>query len=143
MIQIPMSKDVKDHSPKIVAFFDRRQVICILAGAVYTLPAFLLMRSAGLDITINLTICTLLLAPVVMCGWVKMYGMPFETFFFRCMIPILLYPKKRTYETKNLFSGIEPEDRQKPGFKNAKRHKMSFREKKEYKELMQKYNSSF
>lgn len=143
MIQIPMSKDVKDHSPKLVSIFDRRQVICILIGGAYAIPAFLLMSNAGVGLTVNISIVAVLLAPAIMCGWVKLYGMPFEVFFFRCMIPILLYPKKRIYETKPLFSGIEPEDRQKPGFKKAKRHRMNFKEKKEYKELMQKYNSSF
>lgn len=138
-----MSKDVKEYSPKVISIFDRRQVVCILIGGAYAIPAFIFMHRAGVDITVNISIVTVLLTPPIICGWIKMYGMPFEVFFLKFMLPILFFPKKRVYETKSIFAGIEPEGAQKPGFKNAKRHKMRFKERKEYKELMQKYNSSF
>lgn len=143
MIEVQMSKDIKEYEPKIIAFFTRRQVICIIIAACYAIPLYFLLDYLELEISVSIPIVGVSLLPAIVCGWVKMYGMPFETFFFKCILPSLFYPTKRRYEDKNVFEEFKPEDITKPGFKQAKRHKMGYKEKKEYKESMTKYGSSF
>ena len=78
MIQIEMSKDINDFSPKIISIFDKRQLVCVGLASAYGLP--IVVNLTSVDIYTRLTIAIVLMFPVLMCGWVRLYGMYLEKF---------------------------------------------------------------
>lgn len=125
MIEIEMSKDIQDYEPKVVSVFSKRQIICLGIAAAYAVPLFFAM--SGLEITTRATIAVLAAAPAIACGYVKLYGLPLEQFFIRCILKQMLVPMKRKYKTVNEYDYLldEPETKEKkePNRKEKKRLK--------------------
>lgn len=141
MIEMEMSTDVKEYSPKIVAFLSKRQVACLAIGLSYGLPLFFAMKNV--DMNLRATICTILMMPPIACGWIKMYGMPLEVFIFKCVIPLLTKPNKRKYMTEDIY-GFEDKEKEKKrlvSFKNIQPKKLKRKEKKAKAKMYSKYNA--
>lgn len=138
MIQIEMSKDINDFSPKIISVFDGRQLKCIGIALSYGVPFALYMDS--IEITTRWTIAIVLMAPVFMCGWVKLYGMPLERFVWHIIRTRILAPPKRYYATKNSFDYFAPPDPLPPKPATAPPVKRKWRDRKKYREDMKKYD---
>lgn len=138
MIQVEMNKDIRDFSPKVISIFDKRQLICVGLSALYGVP--IMLYATSLDIYTRITLATVLMTPVIACGWVKMYGMPLERFFLHIIRNYWLTPTKRKYRTENTFSFISPDDTV-ILFKDAKRGKMSRNDKKKYRADLEKFGA--
>lgn len=138
MIEMEMSRDIKEYSPKIVGFLDKRQVVCVLVASTYGIPLFLMLK--GLSITLKVTIVAVAMFPVLACGWAKAYGLPLEKFFFKCIMPMLMSPRKRLYKTNNIY-GLEDKEIEKERlimYRDIKPKKLKRKERKKKEELYRK-----
>ena len=137
MIQIEMSKDINDFSPKIISIFDKRQLVCVGLASAYGLP--IVVNLTSVDIYTRLTIAIVLMFPVLMCGWVRLYGMYLEKFAWHIFRTRVIGKTTRAYITENTFGYLDETKPSplKPGAeKPLKRKKKA---KKKYKEDMARY----
>lgn len=144
MIQVEMSRDIKDFEPKLIGCFSGRQLICIGIACAYGLPfAYLFLNVIKMNISTALTIVIVLMALPIACGYVKMYGMYLDVFFFKCVLPMYLSPTKRKYKTTNSFAYLDPEKSKVVVYsKNTKPPKMTKQEKKKRKLDMAKFKAA-
>lgn len=105
MIEVKMTKDIRDYSPKVIGPFTGRQLVCLVISLVYGIP---IMIAIPFDIIPRVLLGMLCMAPVLACGWVAPYGIPLERFFIKCIIPVLGSGGKRRYKCKNDFSYLIP-----------------------------------
>ena len=139
MIQVEMSKDIHDFSPKVIGMFDRRQLVCLLIAGLYGLPAFML--TSFLPIEFRLTLVTVLVFPTLACGWVKMYGMPLEKFAIHVFKFKFINPQKRKYATRNTFNYLSPQPAVPKDISKIKPEKLTRKEKKKWKKDMTRYGA--
>ena len=141
MIQIEMSKDINDFSPKIISVFDKRQLVCVGIAASYGLP--IMFFATGFDIYTRMMIAAVLMFPVLACGWVKAYGMSFERFCYHIIKTQVFGKTTRYYKTENAFDYIDPTKPapQKPGAEKPTKKKG--KAKKKYKADLIKYGGQF
>lgn len=103
MIELEVPKDIRKYEAKLFGPFTTRQLICFVAACII---AFVVYKSAILlmpqDICIFFTL--IIIAPLLLCGWVKVYGMPFEKFAKVAFTTTFVSPKVRKYVTENAFS---------------------------------------
>lgn len=103
MIEIEMSRDIRDFEPKIIGPLSLRQLIASAIGAVIAIPiAFYL----PVNMEVRILLAMLVAAPAILCGFFKFYGMAPEIFFLRVMIPFYLNPERRIYETETGICGV-------------------------------------
>ena len=100
MLEIQMSKDIKTFEPTIVGPFTLRQIIWITIGTVLAMPTFFLMPG---EITVRILIATLIAAPLIMCGWVKVQGMYLDRYLMIIFVYSLLESRKRVNDDANVF----------------------------------------
>lgn len=130
MVQVEMSKDIRDYSPKIISVFDKKQLLCVAISLVYGGPFLLYAKS--IPIETRATIALLLMAPVLACGWIRLYDMPFEVFVKHMIVTQVLTPVKRKYKTKNTLDGMD-------GHKKKKKTRKTWQEMRKAKADMKKY----
>ena len=100
MLEIQMSKDIKTFEPTIVGPFTLRQIIWITIGTVLAMPTFFLMPG---EITVRILIATLIAAPLIMCGWVKVQGMYLDRYLRIIFVYTFLESRKRVNDDANVF----------------------------------------
>ena len=102
MIEIEIPKDIRQYDAKLIGPFNVRQTACFVSGAIITVPVYFAIRDLiPTDISLFIAICIYL--PFLLCGWIKVYGLPFERFFLTFVYSTLLAPANRKYKTKNIF----------------------------------------
>lgn len=117
MLEIEMSKDIKNFEPKILGPFTLRQLICVGISVTYGVPLFFIL---GGDIVIRILITILAMLPVLLCGWLKVFDEPFERFLKIIVVNKFLKPAKRKYKISNQYKIEE----QKIEIKKVKRSKI-------------------
>ena len=95
MIEVEMTKDIKEYDPKIIGPFSMRQIGLIILGLCYAVPLAIFLP---FDITTNLIIATIAMTPVIICAFVNVYGMHAEQFFVQILRSTIIYPRKRRYK---------------------------------------------
>lgn len=146
MIEIKMSRDIREFSPKVLGPFDKRQLIVLTISIFTGVPLFLLMGSLPLQFKLLVSIIVVL--PILLCGWVKMFGMPLEVFVFKFIIPTIFNPRKKIYITENYYEKLFTEKGQpspykaQPLLRNIEKKKMNRKEKKAMQALLQNYEGS-
>ncbi len=116
MLEIEMSKDIKEYEPKIIGPLTARQIICCTLAASYGIPLF---SALDIEIVSRVMITFFAMVPMVLCGWLKIYGLPLEAFIFMIIKTKLLRPQKRYYEISNTLDI----DEEKVYYKKIKRNK--------------------
>lgn len=101
MLEIEMSRDIKDFQPKIVGPFTLRQIVCVAIALSYGLPLYFLLPG---DIITRVMIALFAMVPVLLCGWFKVYDEPFEKFIKIIIVNKFVKPVKRKYKVKNEFT---------------------------------------
>lgn len=141
MIEIEMSRDIKEYSPKVLAFFDKKQIVCVSIAFAYTFPILLGWGPfESLEITTRLFIVILAGAPTVACGWIKIYGIPVDQFFIQTILPMYLSPTKRKYKTKDQFPSRDVD----PLLRNYKStRKKSLRDRFEHRKQLKKFEAAY
>lgn len=102
MIEIEMSKDIREFAPKVMGPFTLRQIICLLLAVVIALPILLLLTN--MEFTNRMIIAAVAATPVLACGWVDFFGMPLEKFVVHIIKTSVITPTKRKYVVKNEFA---------------------------------------
>ena len=110
MIEIEMSRDIREFEPKIIGPLTVRQLIISGIGILVAVP-FLLYLPVSLMAKIIIT--SFIVSPIIVCAFTKLYGMNAEVFILKVLIPYLTTPTKRKYKTENTFEYIRGTDQQK------------------------------
>ena len=103
MIEIQMSRDIKEFEPKVIGYFTARQLKCSGVGLLIGLPAAVL-TPGGLGI--KLIVGMLLAMPVIACGWVDLFGMPLHVYLRHILFNCILTPQNRRFESENEFHAL-------------------------------------
>ena len=135
MFKVPMTRDIKDFSPKVISIFNKRQLICSAIALSYGFPV--IMYARGLELNTRMTLATILMLPVLACGWIRVYGIPLERFALLVIVNHLLTPTRRMYATENTLDYVRKD--KVVLFRGAKRKKMTWKEKKVRRLEMKKY----
>ena len=135
MVKVPMTTDIKDFSPKVISIFNKRQLICLAAALSYGFP--LIMYAGALGLNTRMTLAMFLMLPVLACGWIKAYGMPLERFALLIIVNHMLTPTRRAYVTDNTMDYLGKDAVSL--LRDAKRKKMTWREKRVRSREMKKY----
>ncbi len=99
MLEIEMPKDIKNYEPKILGPLTLRQLVCLGIASSYGIPFILLTHG---DIVVRIMIGLMLMIPVLLCGWLKIYNEPFEKFLIIIIINKFIKPSKRVYKIKEI-----------------------------------------
>ena len=103
MIEIVIPKDIRKYEAKLIGPFTMRQCICFVGAAVLDILAYKpISNLAGPDIAVMA--CLLIAAPFIVCGWLKIYGMPAEVFIRSTFTGMFLAPKHRVYKIRNIYT---------------------------------------
>lgn len=100
MITVEMSDDIRKYENKSWGPFTNRQAICIGVGALVAGAAALLIPTSASN---KITIFLFLLAPFLLCGFVKLDGSYFETIALNMLYLYVLTPRKRRNIQKSEF----------------------------------------
>lgn len=104
---VSIPKDLNDIKEKFMMGFTKRQVICFSIGLAVGAPVFFLTRSTvGMSGAIfEMGACA---APAILCGLYRKNGVFLEK-QVRYMRAYFTRPRKRYYQTHNIFAAIERE----------------------------------
>lgn len=132
MLMVNMNKDYRDYSPKIIGQFTMRQLICIAPiAAVYSrVPA---LTSVGIPLEIAMFLLTIPAIPFFLCGWLSVFGMPFEKFVFFVVKNWLLVPRIRYYSTEEDEPDVQEDSK--------KKKQKTFRQKRKYRKDLRRYGA--
>ena len=111
MIEVEMSKDIRSFEPKFLGPFTFRQCIALAISCVYGVP--FMIFCTPLELSDRGLVASLLMVPVIACGWLKMDGMHFEIFAIRYAYWAFLTPKNRKNKTENSYRKLLNEVNQK------------------------------
>ena len=99
MVEVEMTKDIRSYDPKLFGIVTVRQIICLTIGAALALPLIFLLPVE--DITTKVMIGMIPLIPMILLGWLKVYGMTLEKFLWQAMRSLVLTPSERKYKTQS------------------------------------------
>ena len=100
MVEIRITRELGDFSPKLVGPFTARQFLCILCGVV---PCYLMYTKLKPYLPIDVIgfFCIIPAGFAVAFGWLKPYGMKMEVYMRSIFITRFLAPSLRRYRGKN------------------------------------------
>lgn len=103
MIEVEMTKDIRDFEPKFIGPLSKRQLIFLAIGCAYGIPfmAFAPIANVMNRIVIGIGI----MIPTLLCGFLKWNGAPLEYMMIKGLYH-LMYPQKRKYTQKNCYREI-------------------------------------
>lgn len=120
MIEVEIPKDIRQYESKVVGPLTVRNLVCLVCGSVIAVPVYMIIKDlVPTDLCIFVSL--LCFAPFALCGWIKIYGMPFEQFFMSFLYSSVLAPSNRKYKTKNIFE----EDLEKEHITKKRKYKPS------------------
>ena len=110
MVEIRITRELGDFTPKFVGPFTLRQFICLVGAGV---PCYFLYSSLRGILPVDAIgfLCIIPAAIAAAFGWFRPYGMKMEIFIRSIFITMFLAPANRKYRatnrTKKLLSKIE------------------------------------
>ena len=97
MIQKKMSGDITKMESKILFGYTPRQVVCSIVAFVV---ALLINKIFGfIEFETRCFIITLVAAPFLACGWIKIQGLPFEKHMW-ILFKYSFSQRERVYESE-------------------------------------------
>lgn len=104
-IEVPITKEISEYEPKLVAGLTIRQCICVVLCApfCYVVVKYL---SPYLTRTLSMFFCFVPCGIGYAFGWCKPYGMKMEKFIQSVFVTRLLAPQKRKYKTVNTIETV-------------------------------------
>lgn len=101
-IEMEIPKDIRKYEAKLIGPLTLRQLICgVPAAAIAVITFTTLIKYIPEDLCIILVMLTV--SPLILCGWVKIYDMPFEKFAKTVIVSSILSPRRRKYKTVNVY----------------------------------------
>ncbi len=98
MLELRMSKDIKTYEPNTLGPFTFRQIVWMTIGTVISVPLFFNLPG---QVATRILICTLIAAPFIMCGWIKVQGMYLDAYLKIVLKYIFLDSKIRINTDEN------------------------------------------
>lgn len=105
MIEVQVPKDVSGYESPLIGPLTSRQAICVAAAIAVEYVYYTVINTLGLNLDTNTLICIgmVLAAPILYLAIGKPYGMRAETYIYYYLLPSLLAPKDRVYETTIIY----------------------------------------
>ena len=98
MVEVEMTKDIKDYETKLFGILTLRQLILVAIGLAYSIPLAIFLPLGSL--MTRLVVGALAMTPVIMLGWISVYGMRLETFLIQVIRSSILTPTNRKYKVE-------------------------------------------
>ena len=103
MAYVPVPKDLTKVKSKVLFNLTKRQLICFGSGALIGVPLFFLLRgSLGASPAAILMVLSML--PLFVMGLYEKNGRPLEKVLGDVIQTVFLRPKRRPYQTDNLYA---------------------------------------
>ncbi len=105
MAYVPVPKDLTKVKSKVLFNLTKRQLICFGGGALIGVPLFFLLRgSLGASSAAILMVLSML--PLFVMGLYEKNGRPLEKVLGDVIQTMFLRPKRRPYQTDNLYAAL-------------------------------------
>ena len=105
MAYVPVPKDLTKVKSKLLFKLTKRQFICFGGGALIGVPLFFLLRgSLGASSAAILMVLSML--PLFVMGLYEKNGRPLEKVLGDVIQTVFLRPKRRPYQTDNLYAAL-------------------------------------
>ena len=105
MAYVPVPKDLTKVKSKVLFNLTKRQLICFGGGALIGVPLFFLLRgSLGASPAAILMVLSML--PLFVMGLYEKNGRPLENVLGDVIQTVFLRPKRRPYQTNNLYAAL-------------------------------------
>ena len=105
MSYVPVPKDLTKVKSKVLFNLTKRQLICFGGGALIGVPLFFLLRgSLGASSAAILMVLSML--PLFVMGLYEKNGRPLEKVLGDVIQTVFLRPKRRPYQTDNLYAAL-------------------------------------
>ena len=105
MAYVPVPKDLTKVKSKVLFNLTKRQLICFGGGALIGVPLFFLLRgSLGASSAAILMVLSML--PLFVMGLYEKNGRPLEKVLGDVIQTVFLRPKRRPYQTDNLYATL-------------------------------------
>ena len=105
MAYVPVPKDLTKVKSKVLFNLTKRQLICFGGGALIGVPLFFLLRgSLGASSAAILLVLSML--PLFVMGLYEKNGRPLEKVLGDVIQTVFLRPKRRPYQTDNLYAAL-------------------------------------
>ena len=105
MAYVPVPKDLTKVKSKVLFNLTKRQLICFGGGALIGVPLFFLLRgSLGASSAAILMVLSML--PLFVMGLDEKNGRPLEKVLGDVIQTVFLRPKRRPYQTDNLYAAL-------------------------------------
>lgn len=112
MVEVQMNSDVKKYEPKLMLGLTVRQIEYVGLGLVVGIAAF--QYANGLSMDSRVTFAFGLALPVIICGFIKVYGMYLDQYLVNLFRGYVLRPKKRIYSTEGTLSFLTENEEDDP-----------------------------
>lgn len=112
MAYVPVPKDLTKVKSKLLFNLTKRQLICFGGGALIGVPLFFLLRcSLGASSAAILMVLSML--PLFVMGLYEKNGRPLEKVLGDVIQTVFLRPKRRPYQTDNLYAALMRQEQMK------------------------------
>ena len=109
MAYVPVPKDLTKIKSKVMFNLTKRQILCFGGGALLGVPLFFLIRnSLGPSSAAILMVIAML--PMFVLGLYERNGQPLEKALGNIIQTMFLRPKRRPYQTDNLYAALMRQD---------------------------------
>ena len=105
MAYVPVPKDLTKVKSKLLFNLTKRQLICFGGGALIGVPLFFLLRGS-LGASSAAILMVLSMQPLFVMGLYEKNGRPLEKVLGDVIQTVFLRPKRRPYQTDNLYAAL-------------------------------------
>lgn len=105
MAYVPVPKDLTKVKSKVLFNLTKRQLICFGGGALIGVPLFFLLRGS-LGASPAAILMVLSMVPLFVMGLYEKNGRPLEKVLGDVIQTVFLRPKRRPYQTDNLYAAL-------------------------------------
>lgn len=105
MAYVPVPKDLTKVKSKLLFNLTKRQLICFGGGALIGVPLFFLLRGI-LSASSAAILMVLSMLPLFVMGLYEKNGRPLEKVLGDVIQTVFLRPKRRPYQTDNLYAAL-------------------------------------
>lgn len=105
MAYVPVPKDLTKVKSKLLFNLTKRQLICFGGGALIGVPLFFLLR-CSLGASPAAILMVLSMVPLFVMGLYEKNGRPLEKVLGDVIQTVFLRPKRRPYQTDNLYAAL-------------------------------------
>lgn len=101
-MEVKMNKEIRDYQESMFFGLNFRQCICSVFAILAAVGIYFGFRDVLGD-EISGWLCILGAAPFAACGFFRYHGMTAEQFLWAVIKSELLYPKRLTFQSENLY----------------------------------------